>query len=93
MENHPGQNANEEEMRAQISRLVSENNMLRKRLSQYEDVPPPIPVASPTKTQSLQHTDVGSLHSGQSKSSAPHSSSPSEKQSEQLPSTTSTQKE
>lgn len=93
MENHPSQNANEEELRAQISRLVSENNMLRKRLSQYEDVPPPIPVVSPTKTQSLQQTDGGSVQTGQSKASPSHSSTPSEKQSEQLPSSTSGKKE
>ncbi|XP_034253139.1 c-Myc-binding protein [Thrips palmi] len=93
MENHPSQNANEEELRAQISRLVSENNMLRKRLSQYEDVPPPIAIVSPMKTLSLQDTDPGSAHTGQSKTSAQHGSSPSEKQSEHPPSTTSSQKE
>ncbi|KAE8750055.1 hypothetical protein FOCC_FOCC003179 [Frankliniella occidentalis] len=84
LENHPSQNSTEEELRAQVARLVTENNMLRKRLSQYEEVPPPMAVSSPSKSQTLQRSDVGgSIHSGQSKMSKVSGSSrgnpPSEK--------------
>lgn len=70
MENHPSQNATEEELRSRISELTAENNMLRKRLSQYEEVPPPISVPSPSKSQTSHPSDVGSNHSGYSKTSA-----------------------
>ncbi|KAK3923080.1 c-Myc-binding protein [Frankliniella fusca] len=69
LENHPSQNSTEEELKAQIARLVTENNMLRKRLSQYEEVPPPAAVASPSKSQTHHKSDVASVHSGQSKTS------------------------
>lgn len=93
MENHPSQNSTEEELKAQISQLVAENNMLRKRLSQYEEVPPPSPISSPSKSQT-QRTDGASDNFGQSKTSVPPRSNPvSEQQSEHQPSTGSNQKD
>ncbi|KAJ1532365.1 hypothetical protein ONE63_000966 [Megalurothrips usitatus] len=100
VENHPSQNATEEELRAQVNQLVSENNMLRKRLSQYEEVPPPTLIASPTKSQTLQQSDGGSVHSGQSKplvqtkiSGGSRTSASPEKLSERQPSSDNTLKE
>lgn len=70
MENHPGQDSTDEDLRSQIADLLLENNMLRKRLSQYEEVPPPMSL-SKTQKQKLQPSDGGSVLSEQLKTSVP----------------------
>ena len=90
VENHPAENSSEEELKAQVARLLSENNMLRKRLSHYEEVPPPDPVKSPSTSQPKKNESV-SDNPAQSKTSMP--SKGNDNQSERQSSTGSTQKD